>query len=70
VTRDELAEALATLAVQAYRGKPPDNVLEALGVIVRLATEAKAVTPAKRASTRRMAKANGHDRDHARATQG
>ena len=40
---EELAEALAELAVQAYRGKPPAKVLKALGELVRLAVERKTV---------------------------
>ena len=44
MSADALAQALAELAYQVYRGrKPPANVLKAFGVIVALATEAKAV---------------------------
>ena len=43
MSADALAQALAELAYQVYRGrKPPANVLKAFGVIVRLATEGKA----------------------------
>lgn len=64
MTDEQLAEALAELAVRAHRGKPPANVLKALGVIVRLASEGKAVK-AKRASTRRSL--NGHSAPDATA---
>ncbi len=44
MSADALAQALAEVAYQVYRGrKPPANVLKAFGVIVALATEAKAV---------------------------
>ena len=60
MTEEQLAEALAELAVAAYRGKPPTNVLKALGVIVAMATKGKAVAPSKKRIRATRRNLNGH----------
>ena len=43
MSEDQLAEALAEIAVKIYGRKPPQNVLRAFGVIVATAIRTKAV---------------------------
>jgi hypothetical protein len=72
VTADDLAGALAEIAVKLYgRKKVPPRVLEAFGVLVRIATKAKAVKPPARRARRAGRKAaNGHDVSDDRVAQG
>ena len=62
MSADALAQALAELAYQVYRGKrPPANVLRAFGAIVAaVGSKDNAVTPAKRAATPKKRRLNGH----------
>jgi hypothetical protein len=67
VTEDKLAEALAELAVAAYRGKPPARVLKALGTIVALATKGRAEAPSE-APSKEEAPSEAPSKKRARAT--
>jgi glucose-6-phosphate isomerase len=59
-TLEQLAKALAELAVKAYRGKPPPtNVLKALGVLVATASKSGTVAEPKKPASHKRKKANG-----------
>jgi hypothetical protein len=57
-----LAQALAELAYQVYRGKkPPTSVSKAFGAIVAMATKSGAVVAPKKRTRAAPRKTNGHD---------
>jgi hypothetical protein len=72
VTEDKFAEALAELAVTAYRGEPPVHVLKALGVVVATALKHGTVTLTKKRAARvkpKSSPANGHSGPDATAPE-